>query len=90
MNYLSMLRNIIVLFFVVPVLFACTEDRKAKVAGSSKDKDAIASHMASLNMQHITEPTAAPDFELATVTGKKVRLSEYRGKAVLLSFWATW
>jgi thiol-disulfide isomerase/thioredoxin len=33
----------------------------------------------------------APDFELTDVrTGKKVRLSDYRGKAVLLNFWATW
>jgi peroxiredoxin len=34
---------------------------------------------------------AAPDFELQDVTtGKKVRLADYKGKAVLLNFWATW
>jgi cytochrome c biogenesis protein CcmG/thiol:disulfide interchange protein DsbE len=32
----------------------------------------------------------APDFELETLDGKKVRLSEFRGKAVALNFWATW
>ncbi len=32
----------------------------------------------------------APDFQLATLDGSKVRLSDYRGKAVLLNFWATW
>jgi peroxiredoxin len=32
----------------------------------------------------------APDFELSTLDGKRVRLSDYRGKAVLLNFWATW
>jgi len=33
----------------------------------------------------------APDFELQEVsTGKPVHLSDYRGKAVLLNFWATW
>ena len=32
----------------------------------------------------------APDFTLATIDGKKVKLSDYRGKAVLLNFWATW
>ncbi len=32
----------------------------------------------------------APDFELADLDGKKVRLSDFKGKAVLLNFWATW
>ncbi|HUN89878.1 MAG TPA: TlpA disulfide reductase family protein [Terriglobales bacterium] len=34
--------------------------------------------------------SVAPDFTLATLDGKKVKLSDYRGKAVLLNFWATW
>ena len=33
---------------------------------------------------------SAPDFELKSIDGKTVRLSDYRGKAVLLNFWATW
>jgi peroxiredoxin len=32
----------------------------------------------------------APDFTLKSLDGKSVRLSDYRGKAVLLNFWATW
>lgn len=32
----------------------------------------------------------APDFELETVDGEIVRLSELRGEKVLLNFWATW
>lgn len=32
----------------------------------------------------------APDFALTDVVGKSVRLSDYRGKAVFLNFWATW
>jgi peroxiredoxin len=32
----------------------------------------------------------APDFTLTSVDGRKVKLSDYRGKAVLLNFWATW
>jgi len=33
---------------------------------------------------------AAPDFTLQTLDGNTVHLSDYRGKAVLLNFWATW
>jgi peroxiredoxin len=32
----------------------------------------------------------APEFELKSLDGRQVRLSDYRGKAVLLNFWATW
>jgi len=34
--------------------------------------------------------TQAPDFTLSTVDGKNVSLSDYRGKTVLLHFWATY
>jgi peroxiredoxin len=32
----------------------------------------------------------APDFELHSIDGRTIRLSDYRGKAVLLNFWATY
>lgn len=32
----------------------------------------------------------APDFQLEDLKGKKVKLSDYRGKIVFLNFWATW
>jgi thiol-disulfide isomerase/thioredoxin len=32
----------------------------------------------------------APDFQLETLNGEEVSLSDLRGKPVLLNFWATW
>jgi len=34
--------------------------------------------------------TLAPDFSLPQLDGKPLQLSAYRGKVVLLDFWATW
>jgi peroxiredoxin len=36
------------------------------------------------------ERKKAPDFTLRDSDGKNVKLSEYKGKVVLLNFWATW
>ncbi|MCT1905495.1 peroxiredoxin [Oceanobacillus sojae] len=32
----------------------------------------------------------APDFELQTLNGETVKLSDYRGEKVMINFWATW
>ena len=34
--------------------------------------------------------TPAPNFTLQTLDGKNVSLTDFRGKAVLVNFWATW
>jgi thiol-disulfide isomerase/thioredoxin len=33
---------------------------------------------------------APPDFEIKTLDGRAIKLSDYRGKVVVLDFWATW
>lgn len=39
---------------------------------------------------HASVGATAPDFTTESLDGATVRLSQYRGKPVLLNFWATW
>ncbi len=42
------------------------------------------------NQEDIASGTPAPDFTFPGLDGKKVSLSDYRGKVVLVNIWATW
>lgn len=42
------------------------------------------------DLQPANERNAAPEFALKDSSGKIIRLKNYRGKVVLLDFWATW
>ena len=38
----------------------------------------------------LAQPKAAPDWKLKDITGRPIRLRDYKGSVVLLNFWATW
>lgn len=41
-------------------------------------------------VEYPEEAFISPAFELPTLHGGKIRLSDYRGKVVFINFWATW
>jgi peroxiredoxin len=48
----------------------------------------IAFSTVAYSAQEMNQP--APDFTLKSLSGKNLKLSEYRGNVVLLNFWASW
>ncbi len=56
-------------------------EKSGAVAADSQSPEAEASQM---------RGKPAPAFTLVTLDGKKVSLSDYKGRPVLVNFWATW
>jgi peroxiredoxin len=48
------------------------------------------SYIKRLRIEKPEKPILAPDFTLEDLSGKRVSLKDFRGKAVFLNFWATW
>ena len=51
---------------------------------------AVAAAADQTGLYSVNERKTAPDFVLQDASGKTAKLEEYRGKVVLLDFWATW
>jgi thiol-disulfide isomerase/thioredoxin len=66
-------------FCVVASLFLCF----APLFVSARDEEQP-------TIRFVRNPDPAPDFKLETIDGKPLTLAAYKGKVVLLNFWATW
>lgn len=73
-----MLALIVIIIAVIFLLPSCG-NRSAKGGASQSD---------STTLVKVGDP--APDFSVALFDGSQLKLSELRGKVVLLNFWATW
>ncbi|MCU7959220.1 MAG: TlpA family protein disulfide reductase [gamma proteobacterium symbiont of Bathyaustriella thionipta] len=50
----------------------------------------LPAQQAGKGLTELPQRIAAPDFMLSDMDGQQHRLSDYRGKVVIVNFWATW
>ncbi len=56
----------------------------------SEDYASARDLMDSMGISRVVHMVKAPDFMLSDLDGNMVRLSDYRGKVVMVNFWTTW
>lgn len=57
---------------------------------SEKADEEIRNEQTTAAEKETDNPNAAPDIRLFNARGEEVKLSDFRGKPVILNFWATW
>jgi len=62
----------------------------AAVAGPRRAAHAREDLLSAMGVQPPPAKTEAPEFVLTSLEGRKVGIKDYRGKLILLNFWATW
>ncbi|GAB4074447.1 redoxin domain-containing protein [Barrientosiimonas marina] len=69
--------------------FTVQEDSAEESGGADENTDE-SDEKADPDEVGLNTGNLAPDFELKTMEGETVRLSDYRGERVMINFWASW
>ncbi|HET6512670.1 MAG TPA: TlpA disulfide reductase family protein [Candidatus Kapabacteria bacterium] len=76
---------------VLAILAIATYKLSTSEAGAAKQTVIMAPARVEPTSLAVQEDnTPAPDFTLQDLNGQEVRLSDFKGKVVVLNFWATW
>lgn len=81
-------------FFVLTLLLlacsACGNKQKSKTGLAPQEESAVKAVDMSQYMPNLAIGSEVPAFEAPDVAGNPVRLYDFRGKYLVLDFWATW
>ncbi|HEY4552614.1 MAG TPA: redoxin domain-containing protein [Bacillaceae bacterium] len=85
------LLSIAILVLAVAIVIVNLWKPSPPEASKDSEQDITASEeIPGADLRKELEGNEAPDFELTTLDGEAAKLSDYRGKKVILNFWATW
>jgi cytochrome c biogenesis protein CcmG/thiol:disulfide interchange protein DsbE len=76
--------SISIIFFSLLVFFGCSKN--ASELNKEQKSDSVTNSGNNSN----SNSSKAPGFTLVGPSGKKISLSDYKGKVVIVDFWATW
>ena len=79
--------TLILMFFAAVALFGF-DKTSAKAADDMNNAANLLSNTENTNLN--ADNQKAPNFTLIDTQGKKVSLSDFKGKVVIVDFWATW
>ena len=91
-----MLRKVVLGLFLLAglvLLGGCLSQSQEPTATPTAANEGLSASMPAAATAKSPAPRAgrpAPDFTLADLTGNELSLSDFKGQAVLVNFWATW
>jgi peroxiredoxin len=85
-----------IIIIIAAVIVVLNLWKPSQIAGTkvnsnaAKEDSSSSKNIPGVDLSQVQEGKPAPDFQLATLDGQTIKLSDYRGKKVILNFWATW
>ncbi|WP_233523015.1 redoxin domain-containing protein [Peribacillus saganii] len=87
----EMKKNIVTIaVLVIAVAIILVNLSKPKITVRENDHSRLTNKETQITTSSVDQGVPAPDFELTLLDGETVKLSDYKGKTVILNFWATW
>ena len=78
------------IFLILSAISSFSCQTKQKVKELSEPQELVSNDERKKQPERPDYAIKAPDFELRTIKGDIVKLSDLKGKVVLLNFWGTW
>ncbi len=90
------MKKLILVFLVSFLFWSCAKTEKDSGEASRSQTSNTEVTTQTKSLEKIAKPKSdgtlgtIPDYEFETLNGEKLNISDYRGKVLMINFWATW